>query len=99
MRENMDYILESIGEAAAYEQLAEECTELAKAALKKARILRGDNPTPVLGYEADRMVREEFTDVMDCADILGLATDYSQRTTKIERWISRINEAKNRKEN
>lgn len=33
-------IIEEIGEAAMLEQLAEECTELAKAALKMARIIR-----------------------------------------------------------
>ena len=32
-------IIEEIGEAAMLEQLAEECTELAKAALKMARII------------------------------------------------------------
>ena len=41
-------IIEEIGEAAMLEQLAEECTELAKAALKMARIIRKENPTPVL---------------------------------------------------
>lgn len=40
-------IIEEIGEAAMLEQLAEECTELAKAALKMARIIRKENPTPV----------------------------------------------------
>ena len=39
-------IIEEIGEAAMLEQLAEECTELAKAALKMARIIRKENPTP-----------------------------------------------------
>ena len=37
-------IIEEIGEAAMLEQLAEECTELAKAALKMARIIRKENP-------------------------------------------------------
>ena len=39
-------ILNKIGEAAALEQLAEECTELAQSALKLARKIRGENPTP-----------------------------------------------------
>lgn len=34
-------------EQLAEEQLAEEATELDKAALKLARIYRGENPTPV----------------------------------------------------
>lgn len=41
-------IIEEIGEAAMLEQLAEECTELAKAALKMARIIRKENPTRLL---------------------------------------------------
>ena len=45
-------IMEEIGEAAVLEQLAEECTELAKASLKLARILREENPTPVTRDEA-----------------------------------------------
>ncbi len=40
-------IIKEIGTAAMLEQLAEECTELGKAALKMARIIRKDNPTPV----------------------------------------------------
>lgn len=45
-------IIEEIGEAAMLEQLAEECTELAKAALKMARIIRKENPTPVTEKDA-----------------------------------------------
>lgn len=41
-------IIEEIGEAAMLEQLAEECTELAKAALKMARIIR-KKPLPISG--------------------------------------------------
>lgn len=44
---NMGLMLEKIGLPAMHEQLAEEATELAKEALKMARILRGENPTPV----------------------------------------------------
>ena len=40
-------MIEAIGSAAMLEQLAEESAELAQAALKAARILRDDNPTPV----------------------------------------------------
>lgn len=37
-------IVDTIGPTAALEQLAEECTELAHAALKLARINRGGKP-------------------------------------------------------
>ena len=39
-------IRELVPEAVLYEQLAEECNELAQACLKKARKLRGENYTP-----------------------------------------------------
>ena len=51
-------IIEEIGEAAMLEQLAEECTELAKAALKMARIIRKENPTPVTEKDAIANIRE-----------------------------------------
>ena len=41
-----DDILEMIGTAALLEQLAEESAELAQAALKTARKIRNENPTP-----------------------------------------------------
>lgn len=44
--EQPETIVERIGEPAFLEQLAEECSELAQAALKTARKYRGENPTP-----------------------------------------------------
>lgn len=41
-----DDVLEMIGTAALLEQLAEESAELAQAALKMARKIRNENPTP-----------------------------------------------------
>lgn len=83
-------IVSLIGEAATYEQLAEECTELAKACLKMSRIIRGENPTPVTREEAYELITEEFTDVVQCALILGLNVDYSQMIAKNNRWRERI---------
>ena len=45
-------MIEKIGEPAMLEQLAEEAAELSHAALKLARIIRGENPTPVTEVEA-----------------------------------------------
>ena len=81
-----------IGEAALLEQLAEECAELSKAALKKARIIRGQNPTPVTIEKADADLIEEYTDVIHCAMELQLKIDGRQMDKKQERWISRIKE-------
>ena len=89
---------EKIGEAAVYEQLAEEAAELSQAALKVARILRGENPTPVLLDEARGHAIEEFTDVCVCANDLGLKADAFFYRAKTKRWLKRIEEAKREKE-
>ena len=57
---------EKIGDAAMYEQLAEECTELAKAALKVARYIRGENPTGREYKELYDNFIEECIDVGIC---------------------------------
>lgn len=88
---------EKIGEAAVYEQLAEEAAELAQAALKVARILRDENPTPVPLDEARTNALEEFTDVCVCANDLGLKSDYRFYSMKTNRWKKRIEEAQRKK--
>lgn len=59
-------LLGRIGEPALLEQLVEECTELAQAALKLARIDRGENPTPQLRGQAVEHLTEEIADVNLC---------------------------------
>ena len=56
-------IVEAIGDPATFEQLAEECSELAHACLKMARVLRKENPTPIMSSEAQEMVIHEIADV------------------------------------
>lgn len=75
-----------------YSQLAEEATELAHAAQKMARKLRGENPTPVAFEFIERNLTEEFTDVLFLADILGLRLDEKIRAEKTTRWVERLNE-------
>ena len=89
-QETLNFIRTTLGEAALYEQLAEECVELAQAALKKARILRADNPTPVTSDEADRMITEEFTDVLNCGRLLELEMDERMANRKLDRLVKRI---------
>lgn len=90
-------IVEEIGYAAALEQLAEECSELAHAALKLARIMRKDNPTPVGKDEAYSKLSEEANDVILCLEellVAGLYCDSSAlREIKRQRWIDRIQES------
>lgn len=68
----MGYMRDKIGDAAMLEQLAEECAELGKAALKMARVLRKENPTPVTEDEASAMVFEEAADVLNCMYEVGV---------------------------
>lgn len=80
-------ILETIGEPAVLEQLAEECTELAQAALKLSRILREENPTPISRKEARERLVDEKQDVMNCLYVHGnVGLNYE----KLKRWEDRI---------
>ena len=81
-------------------QLAEECCELAQAALKLRRTFEGTSPTPVTQDEAEREFREEIADVlltmryaagleiivMNAADIDGISA------RKQARWARRLSE-------
>lgn len=85
-------IRDIIGRPAAVEQMAEEATELAQAALKYARTLRKENPTPVTMEEAWERVKEEFADLLVCADVVGLQPDVKTMYEKRTRWVDRLNE-------
>lgn len=52
-----------IGEESLLELLGEECSELTHAALKMARVKRGENPTPVTEDKAKENLIEEIADV------------------------------------
>lgn len=86
-------MIEKIGEPAMLEQLAEEATELSHAALKLARIIRGENPTPVTEVEAWENVIEEFTDVSMCAFELDVNANMDIWDAKMqrfrERWVEK----------
>ena len=90
----MGVILDHIGEAAMFEQLAEESAELSHAALKAARAIRRENPTPVTVEEAIANVREEYTDVFQCASHeLGIHADWKQVNRKEDRFVERWEES------
>lgn len=92
-------ILNKIGEPAALEQLAEECSELSQAALKLARIERGENPTPVQWIAAQRLLLEEIADVEVCLSALStgnvLNLEYIQNIAelKLKRWKKRLEDS------
>lgn len=93
-------IAERLSIEAVLEQLAEEATELAQAALKYARILRGENPTPVTEREAHANLVEEKLDVEICLAVLKekmpleYAHTFLEKETKKERWLYRLEEKK-----
>ena len=86
----MGNIEQLIGKPALLDQLAEEASELTKAALKLSRILRGENPTPVTEQEAINDLVEEFSEVIQCARELKLRQDEDQIKYKDTRWHNRI---------
>jgi len=80
---------ELIPEAALYEQLAEECCELAQVCLKKARKIRNENYTPVSNDKIDADIIEEFSDVMLVTSTLKLKSDPVIMAKKATRWVKR----------
>ena len=83
-------MIEIIGKPAMLEQFAEEATELAQAALKMARKLREENPTPKTQEECEGNLVEEFTDVIQCARELDLKVDEEQIKAKEQRFKDRM---------
>ena len=84
----------ALGAAALLEQLAEESTELAHAAMKQARIERGENPTPVSASEAFSNLFEEVADVRLCIraleSVIGPMDTKEIEDEKLTRWMERI---------
>lgn len=97
-------MIEKIGAPAMCEQAAEECTELAHAALKLARAERGENPTPMKLEDCYAAVIEEWADVIICmgelADRDWNNSDEFDRIyeEKLERMCKRLEQAGEGKE-
>lgn len=91
-------IIDKIGMPAMLEQLAEECAELGQAALKMARIDRGENPTRKRTVEAVNDLHSEIADVMLCIelilekDILDDNLIATIMATKQTRWEKALDE-------
>ena len=90
IQHNIRTIRNYVNTPALYEQMAEECSELAQVLLKKARKLRGENPTPRSLIEIDTDITEEFSDIILCAKVLCLDADNTIMSDKLHRWIDRI---------
>lgn len=83
-------------------QLAEEASELSKAALKLRRAEDGTNPTPVSIEEAEENLLEEIGDILNALEVLdidffGVYSD-GARLKKMRRWSERLEEAKQKRE-
>lgn len=90
-------VIRTLGEPALLEQLAEECSELAQAALKLARKERGENPTPKTLDECFKALIEEMADVKLCIWVVEASRSFDLRCNcdrKRERWAKRIREAR-----
>ena len=89
--------IDRIGLEATLELTAEECSELAHAALKLARVFRGENPTPVTMEEAMESFVEELADVLNMLEEF-VPTYFSwqevrkRMDAKIRRSLSRFQE-------
>jgi NTP pyrophosphatase (non-canonical NTP hydrolase) len=96
--QKLEYIRYELPPAELLTQLAEEATELAHAALKLRRTLSDTNPTPIGGNEALRKLREEISDVWLIIVALELDDNLekykAQMAQKLERWVRRIEEAR-----
>ena len=103
--DNIDYIANNISELAVLMALAEEASELSKAAMKLARA-KGllDKPTRISGERAEAGLIEEYNDLLNCVTILdkvsglSLKDDFALRPSKYLRWAERIKNYKTKLE-
>lgn len=87
-----EFVKVNLSEAAVWEQMAEEAAELAAAAAKVARVIRGENPTPVTEPVAKEAAMAEWWDVLNVASVLELHGDSTMQHYKMLRWHDRLNE-------
>lgn len=85
-------MINEIGEPAMLEMLAEELAECSHETLKLARVLRHENPTPKTEKEVRESLREEWTDVVQCAKELNLDVNWNQIEVKKKRFEKRWKE-------
>lgn len=91
----MKYVSENLTRRAVLEGLAEECCELAQAALKLIRATDGENPTPISEDACVEKLYEEAGDVMMLMELLNIIENGTTvLNPKWERWAKRIRENK-----
>lgn len=93
---NLKMLLNKTGEPATLENLAEECAELAHAALKLARIRRGENPTPEKESDATVKLHTELADILAVTMVIMQADWFDSEIVdnltdaKLKRWERRL---------
>ena len=86
-----NYILSVLDARTLLEQLAEEASELAQAALKLIRAAEySNNPTPITLQEAQVGLDEELHDVLAVASLLGIIEYDDDENPKWKRWAERL---------
>ena len=90
-------IFSAVGATELLAGLAEECSELAQAALKLRRVYDGLNPTTVTEKEAIDSLYEEAADVQVYLKALYMYQPMIDDIcdVKLNRWIQRLNGGKN----
>lgn len=89
--DKLKYIRENVPELSRLIQLGEECAELSAAIFKLCRKLRNDNPTPAMESEIKESIKEEFTDIQLCMDVLFEDFfDENGYEKKLCRWVERL---------
>lgn len=91
-----DDILARVGDEAMWLQLAEEASELSQAASKMVRYIHGTNPvyrngirvTDATELRAD--VIEEYMDVLNICNHIGVPMHQGMINAKNKRWRSRL---------
>lgn len=97
-----DLIADRMQTPALLEGFAEEAAELAQAALKLARVIRKENPTPVTAQAALENLIEEMADVYLYSEMVTYKLRISLRdvvrreNAKEERWLQRLAESEKR---
>lgn len=91
-----DDILARVGDEAMWLQLAEEASELSQAASKMVRYIHGTNPVYMNGVRVTDVnelyadVIEEYMDVMNICNHLGVPIHQGLINAKNKRWRNRL---------
>ena len=88
-----EYVKQHMTPADLWEQLAEELGEMQHHAIKAARVLRENNPTPCHLQDEMLECEKELGDVLNCVRLLELHYDETEMKLKMIRWWKRIKDS------